>query len=99
MIDTVTLDLREYLLMREKAKAIDEIEQNPNTYLVFRVNRDWNYGISTVFYNTQKDVIDGLISSNKALQEHIDELEEDLKQELSIRKYRLTDKRPWYQFW
>ena len=98
MIDTVTLDLREYLLMRDKAKAIDEMDKNPDTYVVFYVTNHWNLGTSTVFYEAKKDVIDGFMRAIEEQRVIISNLESEIKY-LRDQNFALKNKRPWYQFW
>lgn len=98
MIDTVTLDLREYLLMREKANAIDEMDRNPDTYIVFHVTNHWNLGISTVFHGAKKDVIDGFMKAIKEQGVVILNLESEIKY-LRDQNFALRNKKPWYQFW
>jgi|SRR5688572_6337198 len=99
-VNTVTISLDDYRILKAKEKAIESIESDPDTFIIYQVDQ-YNYFSWKRFSSHSTGVIEALQLKNKSLQ---DELEALKKQHQSDRSELITLRakhhyKKWYQFW
>lgn len=99
LMNTVTISLDDYHGLVSKAKGIDEIQANPDAYIIFQINEYWCYGLSKRYSGVDHGLLNQLRIANEELQKEIYELKSD-KRDLQNENVKLMERlRPWYKFW